>query len=247
MSVRTRSPRPWMSGLGRARRHPPGWLPAAAGIGYVVVWAAGLAVWPHDLGVSSSAPVIASSYSTSGPREAVQFVLVEGVAGLLFTAVLLAARRNTLRRLSVAPFLVGVAAVVAMLASVVQCVLGFLLIRAASQHQTLAAGSLLGLINQIDGVKMLLLAVAGGALVLTLRPAPGSRTTWWARGVRIASTGAAITLVVSGVGYLTRTAALARTVDLSGSLLLLWICATGVWTTLAPARRASLGVVRRSA
>ncbi|SEQ87116.1 hypothetical protein [Microlunatus flavus] len=246
MKVSTGSPIPRMDEPGRARR-AHSCLPAAAGIGYVVVWAVGLMVWPHDLGVRSSAQTVASTYSLSASREAVQFILVEGLAGLLFTAVLLRARRNTLRGRSGAPFLVATTAVAALAASVAQCALGLLLIRTATQHQTLAAGSLLSMINHIDGAKMLLLAAAGAALMQTLGPARGSRTTRWALLVRIASAAAATTLVISGVGYLTGSAALARTVDLSGSLLLLWICLTGIWTTLAPAGAVSAGAEASSA
>jgi len=58
------------------------------------------------------------------------------------------------------------AAVAAALTSLTQCVLGFLLIDAASQHRSARSGSLLDLINRLDGLKMVLLAVAAGALVV---------------------------------------------------------------------------------
>jgi hypothetical protein len=210
--------------------------PAAAGVGYLTAWVAGLAVWPSNLAVDATSAQVTAAYQAHQAVAAVQYLLVEGLAGILLGAVLTAVLRAT----AGGPRLAGVrpAAVlgaVAVVISLAQCVLGLLLVAAASDASR--AGTLFALINRLDGVKML--ALAGAAAWLAARRGLARRDTGalmprWLKG---AAGLAAVALAGSAVAYLLLASSLAGLVYLAGPLLLLWITATGVWLTVSRRKR----------
>ena len=63
-------------------------LPAIAGIGYGLAWIAGLLVWPSNLAIDSTGRQVVGLYSHHVTQAAVQYILVEGVAGVLLGTVL---------------------------------------------------------------------------------------------------------------------------------------------------------------
>jgi hypothetical protein len=222
-----------------------GWLaylPAGAGIGYLVAWVTGLAVWPSNLALTATSAQVAASYRAHSAAAATQYLLVEGLAGLLFGTVLAVALFSAARRQHAADQNAAdrgaadrgaiVLAAGAVLISLTQCVLGLILVGAASAHDAARAGDLFGLVNRLDGVKML--ALAGVAVYLAVT---GRRQL--PRWIKAVAALAALALVVSGLSYLALASALAGAVYVSGPLLLLWIAATGSWLTRAarPARR----------
>ena len=212
--------------------------PAVAGAGYLAAWVAGLAVWPSNLAVNASSTQVSAAYQGHQAVAAVNYLLVEGLAGLLLGAVLTAVLRAAGRgpRLSgVRP--VAVLGAVAVLISLLQCVLGQILVASASDAAR--AGTLFALINRLDGVKML--ALAGTAAWLAARRGvtvrdTGARLPRW---LRITAGLAAVALAGSGVAYLLLAQSGAGLVYVSGPLLLLWVTGTGIWLTVSHHRAAA--------
>ena len=208
---------------------PPRWrrlLPAWAGAGYLIAWAAGLAAWPSNLALNATNAQVAVSYRAHPAGAVTQYLLAEGVAGLLFGLVLAAAllcRRD--RSLSRSwPAIAVAAAAVAI--SLTQTVIGMFLVAAATSRQDARAGGLSDLVNRLDGIKML--ALAAVAAYLCARRTWNGRPPAW---LRVIAALAAVTLAVSGVDYMLLSTSLAWTVYASGPLLLAWIAATGIWLT----------------
>jgi hypothetical protein len=208
-------------------------LPAYAGITYVVVWVAGLAVWPQNLPLNAPPTQVAASYAAHPAAAVIQYLLVEGLAGLLFGVVLGFALISAGDRPAVRNRLVAATALAAVLVSLLQAILGMFLVAAATQHDVARAGNLSDLVNRLDGVKML--ALAAVAAYLAARGTAG-RTPSWLRAVAAL---AAAALTVSGLGYLTLSGSLGWAAYVSGPLLLLWVAATGMWLT----RRSSAAAI----
>jgi hypothetical protein len=113
---------------------------------------------------------------------------------------------------------------VAVVISVTQCALGLILIAAATRHDASRAGDLSALVNRLDGLKMLALAGTAGWLA-----ARGRMPGW----LRLTAALTAVSLLASGITYLLLAGSLAWTAYCSGSLLLLWIAATGGWLAIS--------------
>jgi hypothetical protein len=217
---------------GRAPRRWLRLLPAWAGVCYVAAWVAGLAAWPVNLALNATNAQVAVSYRAHPAGAASQFLLAEGLAGLLLGVVLAAALISNRDRSRARPWPAVAAAAGAVVISLLQAVIGMFLIAAAIHHDTARAGGLSDLVNRLDGVKMLALAVA--AAYLSARRTRGHRPPAWLRAVAAVT---AVALAVSGVGYLLLANSLAWAVYISGPLLLLWVAATGIWLTRStPAR-----------
>ena len=69
-------------------------LPALAGIGYGIAWVVGLAAWPSKLAIDASEKEIVTVYATHMSQAATQYLLVEGLAGVLLGMVLLYCLRH---------------------------------------------------------------------------------------------------------------------------------------------------------
>jgi hypothetical protein len=200
-------------------------LPAVAGVGYVVAWLTGLAVWMSNVDVSATGSEVLAAYRGHQAAAQVQYVLVEGLAAIALAVVVLCLGRAALGRAS-APLamVVIIAGTGAAAVSLVQCVLGLHLAGSVVPSANASrAGSLLQLIDRLDGVKMILLALVAlvtAVLVRRVRMLP----TWlgWT------ALALAAALIVSGLGYLLLNSGLAVAADASLPLLLLWICATGI-------------------
>jgi len=221
-----------------------------AGLSYLAAWVAGLAVWPSNLAVNATSAQVTAAYQGHQAVAAIQYLLVEGLAGLLLGTVLTAVLRAAAR----GPRLAGVrpAAVLGILAvtiSLLQCVLGLALVAAAADASR--AGVLFELVNRLDGGKML--ALAGTAAWLAARRGParrgparigaapsaaprrdgGARLPRW---LQIIAALAALALAGSAVAYLLLADSVAGLVYLSGPLLLAWITGTGSWLTISRRR-----------
>jgi hypothetical protein len=221
---------------GSVRRRWVRLLPAWAGICYVAAWAAGLAAWPVNLALNASNAQVAASYRAHPAGAASQFLLAEGLAGLLLgvvlAAALLANRERSLARCWPATAMAAGAVAISLL----QAVTGIFLIAAAAHHDAARAGGLSDLVNRLDGVKMLALATVAAYL--------SARSTWNRRPpawLRVVAALTAAALAVSGLGYLLLANSLAWTVYISGPLLLLWVAATGIWLTRSTPARGGAG------
>ncbi|MEP7023190.1 MAG: hypothetical protein ABJB47_05135 [Actinomycetota bacterium] len=233
LTASTPHPQPVPSDGASVRREPRRgltWLPVIAGAGYLTAWVAGLSVWPSNLALDATSTQVAASYRSHAAQAVAQYLLVEGLAGILFGAVLAAAVMVAGQAVWARP--AAVLGSLAVVISLIQCVLGLLLTAAASAHHVSMAGDLFGLANRLDGVKML--ALAGAAAYLATRIRPAQPMPQW---LRVTAALAAAALTVSGVTYLLLAQALAWAVYLSGPLLLAWITATGGWLTAAGRRR----------
>jgi hypothetical protein len=199
--------------------------PAVAGVAYLVAWVAGLAVWPSNLDVAASGSRVVGAYSGHRGAAMAQSLLIHGVAALALAVVVLAlgqaARHRDGGPLARAAVVSGIGAAIV---SLLQCALGLLLAGwVVPDGDSGRAGYLFAAINRLDGVKMLALAAmaaSGAALVRRTRLLPG-----W-----LGYLGAllAVALVVSGVGYLLLSSALAAAAFVSGPLLVIWVTATGI-------------------
>lgn len=216
-------------------RVPPRWLrllPGWAGFCYVAAWAAGLAAWPVNLALNATNAQVAASYRAHPTGAAAQFLLAEGLAGLLLGVVLAAALMSNRDRNLPRPWPAAAVAACAVVISLLQAGLGRFLIAAATHHDAARAGGLSDVVNRLDGVKML--ALAAVAAYLSARRTWDHRPPAWLRAVAALT---AVALAVSGLGYLLLANSLAWAVYVAGPLLLLWVAATGIWLTRsAPAR-----------
>src|SRR3984957_6539871 len=140
------------------------YLPGAAGLAYVLAWAVGLGAWPVNLALNATAGQTAASYRAHPAGAIVQYLLVEGLAGVLLGIVLacvLRAVRDRVGRRPTGPAALGAVAVIT---SLPQCVIGVFAVAAATSGNVAACGSLSDLVNRLDGVKMLALAAAAAWL-----------------------------------------------------------------------------------
>jgi len=218
-----------------------GWrayLPAAAGAAYLVAWVAGLAAWPVNLPLNATAAQTTASYAAHPAEAVTQYLLAEGLAGLLLGtvlgfALLTRARGRAAPRVKAAAVL-GAGAVAL---SLTQCVLGLILTGAATAHDVARSGDLSNLVNQLDGGKML--ALAGAAACLATLGGPGQALPRWLRATALPL---GVALVASGYAYLALSQPLAWTAYVSGTLLLVWVTGLGIALTVQRRRH---GTARR--
>lgn len=202
-----------------------------AGAAYLVAWAAGLAVFSSSTQVRSTGGQVLSAYAGHAGAVIVQFLLTEGVAGLLLAVVLWRLGVVVGGRLGRVVGLTGLAAAAI---SVAQCGIGIVLATSVLSRQDAAAASAaFDLITRLDGVKMLLLAVAAAAAALAIGRFRAPLPSWL--GVVGIATAAA--LAVSGAGYLVLADSLA--VAAYASLPLLIIFVTGSAACLSRSKGAT--------
>ncbi|HXT91166.1 MAG TPA: hypothetical protein VN714_18090 [Trebonia sp.] len=204
-------------------------LPGIVGVAYVVTWVVGLTVWPVNLALNATAAQVAASHRAHPAAASVQYLLIEGLAALLFGTVLAYLLRTNRDRVS--GHIVGpaVLSAVAVLTSLAQCVIGLLVTAAATGGHGASSGPLFEALNRLDGVKMLALAAAATWLAATRPVIPR-----WLRGVTVLL---ALSLIASGYAYLTLSNALGWTAFVSGPLLLAWVASAGIAVTVAARRR----------
>ena len=198
--------------------------PAVAGIGYSTAWVLGLAVWPSNLDVAASNVKVLATYRAHEGAALTQYVLVEGVAAIALAVVVIAlgqaACRRGARGLGLAAVVAGLSAVAL---SLVECALGLLLARsAAADSDTDRAGRLFDLINRIDGLKMVALAVLAVAGVGLVRGALLPRWLGYIAALL------AVASIASGAGYLLLDTTLTQAVFVSGPLLLVLVTGSGI-------------------
>ena len=205
------------------------YLPGAAGLAYVVAWAAGLGAWPVNLALNATAGQTSAAYRAHPSGAVVQYVLVEGLAGVLLGVVLACVLRAGRDR--VGGRVAGPAALsaIAVITSLSQCVIGLLAAAAAASGHTVDCGSLSDLVNRLDGVKMLALAAAAAWIAVS-----GPALPRWLRALAVPL---GLALIASGYAYLTLSNALGWTAYVSGSLLLLWVAGAGIALTVRRRRR----------
>lgn len=211
-----------------ARPSPRTYLGAAAGVAYLAAWAAGLAVWPVNLALNATAAQVAASYRAHPAEAAAQYLLTEGLAGVLLGVVLACVLLPQLRgRMAARPAGAAVLGTIAVATSLAQCIIGLLLTAAATSHDIARCGELSALVTRLDGVKML--AIAGAAAGIAAARTPSPLLPGW---LRAATLPLGLALIASGYAYLTLSSTLAWTAYISGPLLLVWVTGTGIAITI---------------
>ncbi len=163
-----------------------------AGISYTVAWCVGLAVFNSSTTVSSTGGALLGQYAGHSAALALQFMLTQGLAGLLLGIVLAgwAALARGADRTCVGR--VGGAAVCV---SLVQCAIGLVLawgaVPARNSH---GVSALVSTLNRLDGLKMLLLAV----VLACVASGHGVSLPRWAA---VLCGSATVALLISAAGY----------------------------------------------
>jgi hypothetical protein len=187
------------------------------GIAYTLSWIAGVSIPAPSLPLSASGAEITAALAGHGAAVAAQFTLTEGLpaAGLAVVSLALAraARRSGAAGAARVALVAGLAAA---LVSLVQFLLGIVL---AGTTGAGTAHALYGAVNQLDGIKMFLLAILGLA---------GAASPVLPRWLRYTGIALAVALVCSGVPYLLLWSGGAAAAYVSGPLLLLFITGSGI-------------------
>lgn len=190
------------------------------GITYVLAWIVGLSTGVPNLKLQATGTQIAHAYTTHQVAAYLQFIIAEGLTAVALAVTLFATYR--LSRSANRPVLMLIAGLSAALISVIMCVGGVWLIHMAPHASLDHIRSLYGFVNRLDGPKMWILALMGMSGVQVLRKQFMPAWLSWA-GIAMA-----ITLLVSGIAYGTLSDTLQPSVYVSGILLLLWVCSTGI-------------------
>jgi hypothetical protein len=219
---------------GHARRER--WLvPVVAGIGFTLSWVIGLVLPVPNLAVTAPASEVIARYGPHLGLVQAQFALTEGLpaVGLAVITVFLAraagraAGRGRARVIMVSGLLASVI-------SLAQYALGVMLAGwALPGHASGRTAVLFQAVNRLDGAKMLALAVLAAATLALTGPAltgpaltgPGGPLPRW---LRYASLALAVSITVSGAGYLFLIEALAPVAYVAGLALLVWVTDVGV-------------------
>lgn len=199
---------------------------ALAAVAYVVFWILALTLWSGARSIDMSAGSVVALYGGAPFQASITLILSEGLAALPLLVLLVAIALTVRRRgASGAGRTALVAGVVAVAVSLAECAIGLILtLAAAPAHDAVAAGRLFDALNRLDGVKMLLLAVA--ALAASVGPAWRVRALpVWLRVVGVAL---AVAIAVSGVAYLFLIGSLAIAAYASLPLLILWVAGSGL-------------------
>jgi len=205
----------------RAVRRPA----AVAGICYTVAWVVSFAPGAPMPSVAASGGQIVAAYSGHDWPTIVNLVLSEGIAAVALAAVVLlvgsAARRAGARRAGLAVAVFGVTAAAVSLAELVMA--AWLQYGPVASRQDATSGTLWSAVQRIDGAKLFVLAAMAVALaVLSLT------STVLPRWLALLAYPLAVSLVLSGLGYVLLAAGLSDAVYVAGVLLLVVVTAAGL-------------------
>ena len=192
-----------------------------AGFGFTLSWLIGLSVFAASTTVASTGVEVIEAYSGRVPAGVLQYLFTEGlppVAILIVVGALArSARESGQVRLGAATWL---AALAASIISFAQFVVGVVLVTVAVPAGDAASSALLSdSVTRLDGAKMLLFASMAATAFVYLARVQGGRLIW----LRGASVLLAVTITVSGVGYLFVVPSLATAAFASLPLLLVWV------------------------
>jgi hypothetical protein len=199
------------SAAGTGKRHRLLTVTGAIGIGYTLSWIAGLTVPAPGPKFDASGTQIVSAIAGHAPALALQYTLTEGLPAIGIAVIAIALAKIMGSRLAMA------AGVTAATISVLQFGLG-LWLTATSSPAT--AHVLFQLVNRMDGVKMLVLAVLGAAVAAAPALPRWLRWTGAALAVAIAASGVVYLLLLQSLGLLAGPALV---------LLLVFITGAGIW------------------
>jgi hypothetical protein len=195
----------------------------AVGLVYLAAWIVGLLIWPVNLATNATGAIVLSTFTGHTVLASTQYLLTEGLAGLTLGIVLIAMARALPSRATL------LAGGLAALVSLVETGIGLYLATAlVPAHDAASAHTWFDLLNVLDGVKMLLLAITATVASIAAR---GKRVLpAWLVYVGFAL---AVAMIASGIGYVFDLPGIALAAAVSLPLLLIWI--TGSALTLRSA------------
>lgn len=200
-------------------------LPLVSGIAYSLSWLVGLFVFSSTTEVRSSGAQIVRSYTGHQDALALQYLLTEGLPAVFLAVVTWSLARAICERETMSRGLILVGGLGAATVSLIQLALGIWLAGGiVSDQNEGTAGTIFRLINRLDGIKMLLIAVLALVAARAIRGRYVALPTW----LIYAAASLAVTITLSAIGYLTldNTFALAAWVSLP--CLLVFITGTGI-------------------
>ncbi len=209
---------------------PRRWVPLVAGVSFTLSWVVGLLVFSSSTQVNSSGADVLRGIGNHHDLIALQYLLTEGTAAIALAIVVLALGRAAQSGWILTTGLGAVAV------SLTQCALGLYLSGVHGDAAT--AGSLTEVINRLDGSKMLLLAAMALAGFMAVRRGRLVLPAW----LGYVALALAVSIAVSGVGYLFLLNSLATAAWISLPLLLVWV--TGAAIIMGRRRRWATRVVR---
>lgn len=192
----------------------------AAGVGYTLSWAAGLAVPAPSPAFGASGQQVVTALAGHGPALAVQFALTEGLPAVGIAVVSVGLARAAATTRAAASRVAVVAGLTAALISLAQFCLGMVLAMTTAASAPGTVHLLYETVNRLDGGKMLALAALGGAA------AAGAALPRWLRYLGAAL---GVTIAASGVAYLLLLPGLAVLAGPALVLLLAFITGAGLW------------------
>ncbi|MFG3531063.1 hypothetical protein ACGF8B_30640 [Streptomyces sp. NPDC047917] len=194
-----------------------------AGYSHAAAWILGLvAAWGATPEVGDTRAAIASAYAGKPIEAMAQALLVHGVAGFGLVVVANGLLVRSRRIGSAAACFAGWAGGVAGVLALVQLVLELIAVSGADPAAPGITGALFEAVQRADGVKMFALAALAAAACTASRHATQLR-----RWEAVVGWVLAVTIAVSGIGYLLLSTALTPVAYVSLPLLLIWIAALG--------------------
>ncbi|MBV9803284.1 MAG: hypothetical protein JO130_08850 [Solirubrobacterales bacterium] len=220
---------------GRARRYWRRPSPGLAGLVYAGSWVVGLLIFSSSAQVHPSGAQLITAYAGHRVPAALQFLFTEGVPALALMVVVWAlagaARAAGERRLALSALATGMAASII---SFTQFLLGLDFTgRVIAHGDANSVASLNAAINRLDGPKMFLLAALAVTGIVLARRGRLAAPRW----LSYLGAALAMSIVISGVGYLFLLSGPALAAWVSLPLLLLWVTSTGIFLARSTSNR----------
>lgn len=201
-------------------------LSAAAGILFSLSWIIGLSVWSASTQVTQSGEDLLRLYEGHETIALVQFFFTEGLPALTLALVMVGLGSRA--RASGEPFLgqaITISSLAAATISLVQFGLGaFVCLVAVPAKDAGTTKTVIDLLSRIDGVKMLFMTVFALASFAVIRGGKTGLPRW----LTWVAVPLAVTIFLSGLGFLFLLDSLSLAAYASLPLLMVWVTAVGL-------------------
>ncbi|MGI8414824.1 MAG: hypothetical protein ACR2P2_01175 [Nakamurella sp.] len=196
-----------------------------AGVGFAVSWFAGLSVFSSSTQVRSSGAQIQLAYAGHVGVVGLQYLLTEGLPAVFLVIVTLSLARAVRAAARSTRSITAIAGLTAAGVSAVQLALGlWLSFSLVDDAATDTIGTVYRAVSRLDGVKMLLLAVLAVAMTRAIRRCDVDLPSWLAW----TAAALAVTITISGIGYLTLNNTLATAAWVSLPCLIVFVTGAAV-------------------
>jgi hypothetical protein len=201
-------------------------LPAWAGILFSLSWVVGLSIWSSSADVTKSGAELIRMYAGHEAIAFAQFIFTEGLPALTLGIVLVCLAKYALAANEA--LLGGIILAAGLAAATISftqfCLGAYLCLAAVPGNRVAATKTVFDLLNRIDGVKMLLMAIFALAGFRAIRNGKARLPMWLAW----AALALAVSIFISGLGFLFLLDGLSPATYASLPLLMLWVTAVGI-------------------